>query len=449
MSPSNPSGFQSHELSKSGFSISAPFHSKVSPPLRAVVRPTPRVPPSGGRVASAHARAPSWARRGQSDACAGVWTCGGLDLAGTRPSPRSAQLRLRGEGAGHPASSPLRPPRWVRATPGQWPFSARSASPAREWPQPSERTSPFTPSHGEGGTGPIHHCLQQELLRADEDLPLPCPCAPGDQQAIMKVLLLKDAKDDACGQDPYVRELGLHGLEATLIPVLAFEFLSLPSFSEKLCRPEDYGGLIFTSPRAVEAAQLCLEKSSKAEVWERSLREKWNVKSVYVVGGATASRVSRIGLRADGEHSGTAEKLAEYICSKESSPLPLLFPCGTLKREVLPTVLKEQGVPMESITVYETVPHPGIRGNLDSYYSKQGVPDSVAFFSPSGVKYSLKHIEELSGDSVGQIKFAAIGPTTARALAAQGLRVSCTAESPTPQALAAGLRKALPLPGGC
>lgn len=260
----------------------------------------------------------------------------------------------------------------------------------------------------------------------------------------MKVLLLKDAKDDACGQDPYVRELGLHGLEATLIPVLAFEFLSLPSFSEKLCRPEDYGGLIFTSPRAVEAAQLCLEKSSKAEVWERSLREKWNVKSVYVVGGATASRVSRIGLRADGEHSGTAEKLAEYICSKESSPLPLLFPCGTLKREVLPTVLKEQGVPMESITVYETVPHPGIRGNLDSYYSKQGVPDSVAFFSPSGVKYSLKHIEELSGDSVGQIKFAAIGPTTARALAAQGLRVSCTAESPTPQALAAGLRKALP-----
>nr|XP_008273054.2 uroporphyrinogen-III synthase isoform X3 [Oryctolagus cuniculus] len=134
----------------------------------------------------------------------------------------------------------------------------------------------------------------------------------------MKVLLLKDAKDDACGQDPYVRELGLHGLEATLIPVLAFEFLSLPSFSEKLCRPEDYGGLIFTSPRAVEAAQLCLEKSSKAEVWERSLREKWNVKSVYVVGGATASRVSRIGLRADGEHSGTAEKLAEYICSSAS-----------------------------------------------------------------------------------------------------------------------------------
>lgn len=99
----------------------------------------------------------------------------------------------------------------------------------------------------------------------------------------MKVLLLKDANDDG-GQDPYIRvsarapgpgtaltgeagprtaewhralhcapapplppsslanpsrffcsqELGLHGLEATLIPVLSFEFLSLPTFSEKV-----------------------------------------------------------------------------------------------------------------------------------------------------------------------------------------------------------------------
>lgn len=49
----------------------------------------------------------------------------------------------------------------------------------------------------------------------------------------MKVLLLKDPKEDDCGQDPYVRELGLYGLEATLIPVLSFEFLCLPGLSEK------------------------------------------------------------------------------------------------------------------------------------------------------------------------------------------------------------------------
>uniref|UniRef100_A0A0D9QWU1 Uroporphyrinogen-III synthase n=1 Tax=Chlorocebus sabaeus TaxID=60711 RepID=A0A0D9QWU1_CHLSB len=296
-----------------------------------------------------------------------------------------------------------------------------------------------------------------------------------DCQAIMKVLLLKDAKEDDCGQDPYIRELGLYGLEATLIPVLSFEFLSLPSFSEKLSHPEDYGGLIFTSPRAVEAAQLCLEKNNKTEVWERSLKEKWNAKSVYVVGHATASLVSKIGLDTEGETCGNAEKLAEYICSRESSPLPLLFPCGNLKREILPKALKDKGIAMESVTVYQTIPHPGIQGNLNSYYSQQGVPASITFFSPSGLTYSLKHIQELSGDNIDQIKtqgprhlkqnclqlellrkdctdaatmFAAIGPTTAHALAAQGLPVSCTAESPTPQALATGIRKALQ-PHGC
>ncbi|XP_076982495.1 uroporphyrinogen-III synthase isoform X2 [Tamandua tetradactyla] len=234
----------------------------------------------------------------------------------------------------------------------------------------------------------------------------------------MKVLLLKDPKGDDCGQDPYITELGLYGLEATLIPVLSFEFLSLPSFSEKLSHPEGYGGLIFTSPRAVEAVELCLEKDNKTEIWTKSLKEKWNAKSVYVVGNATAS----LG---------------------ESSVLPLLFPCGTLKGETLPKMLKDKGIPMESITVYQKIPHPGIQVSLRSYFSQLGVPASIAFFSPSGLMYSLEHILELSRDSISQIKFAAIGPTTARALAAQGLPVSCTAESPTPRALAAGIWGAL------
>nr|XP_030687923.1 uroporphyrinogen-III synthase isoform X6 [Globicephala melas] len=206
----------------------------------------------------------------------------------------------------------------------------------------------------------------------------------------MKVLLLKDPKEDDCGQDPYIR----------------------------LSHPEGYGGLIFTSPRAVEAVELCLEKDNKTEV-------------------------NKIGLHTEGENCGNAEKLAEYICSRESSALPLLFPCGTLKREILPKMLKDKGIPVESLTVYQTIPHPGIQGNLNSYYSQQGIPASITFFSPSGLTHSLKHIQELSGDNIDQIKFVAIGPTTAHALAAQGLPVSCTAESPTPQALAAGIRTAL------
>ncbi|XP_045438150.1 uroporphyrinogen-III synthase isoform X2 [Pipistrellus kuhlii] len=188
--------------------------------------------------------------------------------------------------------------------------------------------------------------------------------------AVMKVLLLKEAHDDG-GQDPYIRELGSHGLEATLIPVLSFEFLSLPTFAEKLSHPEGYGGLIFTSPRAVEAVKLSLEPDGKSEVWKKSLREKWNAKPVYVVGNATASLVSKLGLDAEGASSGNAERLAEWICSGEPPALPLLFPCGALKGEALPRMLRDKGIPMESIVVYQKVPHPGIQRNLDSYYSEQ------------------------------------------------------------------------------
>lgn len=106
-------------------------------------------------------------------------------------------------------------------------------------------------------------------------------------------------------------------------------------------------------------------------------------------------------------------------------------------------MLKDKGIPMESMHVYQTIPHPGIQGNLESYYENQGVPASITFFSPSGLKYSLEYIQALSGGSFDQIKFVAIGPSTTRAMAAQGLPVSCTAESPTPQALAAGIRKVL------
>uniref|UniRef100_A0A8V0XFW3 Uroporphyrinogen III synthase n=1 Tax=Gallus gallus TaxID=9031 RepID=A0A8V0XFW3_CHICK len=235
----------------------------------------------------------------------------------------------------------------------------------------------------------------------------------------MKVLLLKDPKDKESGPDPYVKELGLYGFEATLIPVLSFEFVSLEGLFEKLSHPECYGGLVFTSPRALEAIKICLRENSKNEAWSKSLKQQWNAKPTYVVGKATASL-------GEGPHSS-----------------PLLFPCGALKREVLPTALKEKGIPLESLTVYQTAQHEHLQQSLSSYFSQQGVPASIVFFSPSGVKFCLQHIQKLSGDFANRIKFAAIGPTTAEAMEAAGIPVSCTAESPTPQDLTAGIQKAL------
>ncbi|XP_075468382.1 uroporphyrinogen-III synthase isoform X2 [Ascaphus truei] len=257
----------------------------------------------------------------------------------------------------------------------------------------------------------------------------------------MKVLLLKDPKTSELAADPYVKEFSSHGLEAALIPVLSFAFVSLECFFKKLSHPENYDSLIFTSPRAVEAVKLCLETAGNKEAWETLLREKWNSKPIYVVGKATSALVDEVGLSSEGEGSGNAENLADYIFSKQTSySAPILFPCGSLKREVLPKRLHENQVPLETITVYQTAQHPNLQAALEDYFAKEGIPASIVFFSPSGVKFCLQFLQKLSSDQLHNIKFAAIGSTTAEAMVAEGIHVSCTAQTPTPKDLAMGIK---------
>ncbi|XP_075468386.1 uroporphyrinogen-III synthase isoform X6 [Ascaphus truei] len=229
----------------------------------------------------------------------------------------------------------------------------------------------------------------------------------------MKVLLLKDPKTSELAADPYVKEFSSHGLEAALIPVLSFAFVSLECFFKKLSHPENYDSLIFTSPRAVEAVKLCLETAGNKEAWETLLREKWNSKPIYVVGKATSALVDEVGLSSEGEGSGNAENLADYIFSK---------------------------VPLETITVYQTAQHPNLQAALEDYFAKEGIPASIVFFSPSGVKFCLQFLQKLSSDQLHNIKFAAIGSTTAEAMVAEGIHVSCTAQTPTPKDLAMGIK---------
>ncbi|KAG8008623.1 Uroporphyrinogen-III synthase [Nibea albiflora] len=248
----------------------------------------------------------------------------------------------------------------------------------------------------------------------------------------MHVLLLKEPRDGESGPDPYIKELASYGHKATLIPVLTFKFVSLNTLSDTLFRPEKYGGLVFTSPRAVDAVKMCLEDEKIRKEWDNIVKDKWNTKSVYVVGKTTAALVRNLGLNPLGEDTGTAEVLSRVIIERRDTNIPpLFFPCGSIKREVLPTALRDNGVPLETLTVYQTVEHPDLEKNLKNYFTEQGTPASIAFFSPSGVKFCLEVVQRLSGQQLSQIKFGAIGPTTETTMAAEGLRVSCVAEKPT------------------
>ncbi|XP_073684650.1 uroporphyrinogen-III synthase [Garra rufa] len=261
--------------------------------------------------------------------------------------------------------------------------------------------------------------------------------------ANMKVLLLKEPRESETEADPYSKELASCGHTAALIPVLSFKFVSLDELSERLFHPERFGGLIFTSPRAVEAVKMCVESHKHKHKWD-AVKDKWNEKSVYVVGKATASLVRDLGLNPLGEDTGIADTLALLILQRENQEiLPLFFPCGSIKREVLPTALRKNNIPLETLTVYQTSEHPDLQKNISDYFTQQGVPASIAFFSPSGVTFCLDLVKRLSGSQLEQIKFASIGPTTADALQSHGLTVSCCAEKPTAKHLATAINRAL------
>lgn len=147
------------------------------------------------------------------------------------------------------------------------------------------------------------------------------------------------------------------------------------------------------------------------------------------------------------------------------------------------------GVPLETLTVYQTAEHPNLEENLRSYFTEQvkpqGLSESAAvrgcssgstftgnagqhrFLQPIGGEVlpgdgaravwrpaasdkgvtrsslKLRHHHAAANLSTTSLQFAAIGPTTEEAMAAEGLCVSCAAEKPTAGHLAAAIAKAL------
>lgn len=228
---------------------------------------------------------------------------------------------------------------------------------------------------------------------------------------------------EATEPDPYEGALAEAGFRPVSIPVLRFDFVNQTALRAALEAPDAYGGLILTSPRAVEALGEVLP-------WLPAENARWHSRPVFVVGPATAARARRLGFDPEGEASGSAELLADYI-TRRSWAAPLLFLCSNRRRDVLPDRLAAAAVPVEELCVYET--HPRTDLDLAAY---PGLRWAV-FFSPSGIEAAV----QARGIDWRQVHKAAIGPTTAEALAARGWSAAAVAAEPTPEALVRALRR--------
>lgn len=247
-------------------------------------------------------------------------------------------------------------------------------------------------------------------------------------------LILRASKVEDEDDDPYKKELQALGIRVQSVPVLSFEYCNLDVLKDHLQKHDEYYGIIFTSPRAVEAILQSIPD------WNMSMQTQWKNHQHFAVGEATALSLSEnIKLQSNGKGTGNALQLAELIikCVPKNSK-PLLFPCSSLRHETLPKLLQEAGILLNCITTYQTKPNLEMKTRIEKAVTDKGVPEYIVFFSPSGVKYAIPTLKDLLS-SLTEVKLIAIGPSTEEALKKENLMPFCTAAQPS----ATGLRDAI------
>ena len=233
------------------------------------------------------------------------------------------------------------------------------------------------------------------------------------------------------------------------IPVLDFAYKNVDLLAAMLVEVNKYAGLIFTSPRAVEAFSKAL--SSIDLNGNMNLLSSIERTEFFVVGKATEKALMKIRrqldieLQCDGSKEGSAENLAHYITNLKNvrnETRPFLFLCGNIARECIPNILSSHDIHVVSTCVYETLPDPKFKENLTNLLSSRSEPTIIVFFSPSGIEFSL-HVLQDAIPVFDKVKLIAIGHTTANAFHGKGCKVHGIPEKPTAEHLSLCIKSVL------
>ncbi|CAG8971382.1 hypothetical protein HYALB_00006932 [Hymenoscyphus albidus] len=229
-----------------------------------------------------------------------------------------------------------------------------------------------------------------------------------------------------------------------------------------------YGGMIFTSQRAVEAFAKLIEEGKGEESWPH-LQDI----PTYTVGPATSRALRSIPqtppLKIFGSETGNGEALAHYMLDHygewykdRTVKPPLLFLVGEQRRDIIPKTLMDPELPNErriqvdELVVYGT-------GVMESFAEdfKRVLGDTegsdmrwVVVFSPTGCEAMLR-VLGLLDQNTGRVKVEGdtksgrsktyvitIGPTTRDFLRDSfGFEPDVCAEKPSPEGLRDGIVK--------
>lgn len=244
----------------------------------------------------------------------------------------------------------------------------------------------------------------------------------------MNVILFKSESE---GSDKFVEILEENNFNVNSIPSIDFIYKNFDVLLSKLKNSDKYEGVIFTSPRSINATYQAV-KGEKDDVLKL-----WSDKKNYTIGDASHNLLlNLLNLNSNGKESGNAQNLSPIIINdykKNNLTRAFLFPCGNQKQDILGENLRANNIQLEPVEVYETISHPNLEYAIEEIKQDNDI-NFIVYFSPTGVKYSLPFIKK-HGVDLTHVKFIAIGPSTQKCLQQFGLTCFKMCEKPSPDSL--------------
>lgn len=261
-----------------------------------------------------------------------------------------------------------------------------------------------------------------------------CSLAPvldwfGSRPLLGRTVLVTRARRQASGMAAMLSGLGARVLQFPTIAIRpAADYSRLDQAIQRL---GEYAWLIFTSVNGVEHFW---QRLTLAALDSRALA---GVK-VAAIGPATASALAARGISADFvPEKYVAESTAAGLLARvggDMRGLRVLLPRAARARELLPQELAQAGALVDVAAAYETVPAAQGREEVLASLAK-GEISCIAFASSSTVENFLASVPPSALGGPRSPVLAAIGPITADALAARGLRAQIMPQDYTIPAL--------------
>ncbi len=226
---------------------------------------------------------------------------------------------------------------------------------------------------------------------------------------------------------------GLSQLGAEAVSTPTIRIADPPDISalrSAVARLDSYDWLVFTSANGVERFWLELEAGDRESLPDGML--------VAAIGPATAEALEARGSQPQVvPEEYVAEAVADALVAfGDLAGRRVLLPRAGGARQVLPERLRAAGAEVDEVIAYESQPDPEGILRLREALERDAV-DMITFTAAS----TVRHWVELSGSELGRARVAVIGPITAHAARAAGLRVDVEAREYTVAGLVEAIRE--------